>query len=239
MLSSWQNDHERIRTAPFPEQWLDILQNNVPHYTYLSETEQEVLQGDLRIFIAAKYWEGCGGLELTDEIQVTIAAQASLLTLCLPHNHYPGGVVTEGYDERLGEAWHIGPVVLSWSDSKAGGENPADGRNVVFHEFAHKLDILDGTVDGFPRLHDDASYHRWHAVMSEEWEVLVEGGRATILDHYGSTNPGELFAVSVEAFFEKPRQMRSRHPRLYQVLKEYFRQDPGARLDALSLRETI
>jgi len=258
MLSSWQNDEDRIRIAPFPEAWLRFLEANVPHYAHLSETEQEVLRGDLRVFIAQKHWEGCGGLELTDEIQVTIAAQACLLTLCLPDNLYPnvrsifvypaaysakvrtvgpGGVVTEEMSDRLGEAWRTGPVVLSWQDAKSGGENPEDGHNVVFHEFAHKLDILDGAVDGFPRLYDDAEYKRWHTVMNEEWDALVEGSRATILDSYGSTNAGELFAVATEAFFEKPRQMRQRHPRLYRMLKEYFKQDPAARLDALAFED--
>lgn len=261
MFFGWQQDRERIRTAPFPDPWLEYLETNVPHYTYLSETEQDMLRGDLRLFIAEKHWEGCGGLELTDEVQVTIAAQACLLTLCLPNNLYPkvqsifvypaayaaptrsvgpAGVVTEGVSFRLGEAWHTGPVVLSWQDAKAGGANPADGRNVVFHEFAHRLDLRTGAVDGFPRLNDEAAYERWHAVMSEEWEHLsaaAESGRATLLDHYGATNAGELFAVATEAFFEKPRQMRKSHQRLYGVLKEYYRQDPAARLDALPYRE--
>jgi len=245
--------------APFPEAWSGYLEANVPHYRYLSETEREVLQGDLRVFIAEKHWEAFGGLELTDEIRVTIAAQACLLTLCLPDNLYPNvrsiyvyptayvapertvgpdGVVTEGESVRLGEAWHGGPVVLSWSDVKSGGQILGDGHNVVFHEFAHQLDLMDGEVDGYPRLHEDGDYPRWQAAMNDEWAFLLEQaeqGRATVLDHYGATSAGELFAVATEAFFEKPRQLHERHPQLYQVLKEYYRQDPRERLEAASL----
>jgi len=252
----WQIDRERLRTAPFPEAWLEYLEANVPQYTALSVTEREVLQGDLRVFIAEKQWEGCGGLELTDEIRVTIAAQACLLTLCLPNNLYPNvrsifvyptayvaktqtvgpaGVVTEEESVRLGEAWQDGPVVLSWSDVKSGGQIPGDGHNVVFHEFAHQLDLMDGEVDGYPRLHENGDYPRWQAALSEEWAYLAEQaekGRATVLDHYGATSAGELFAVATEAFFEKPRQLHLRHPQLYQVLKEYYRQDPRERLEA-------
>lgn len=259
MQLPWQVDREQLRIAPFPEAWREYLETNVPHYTYLSETEREVLQGDLRIFIAEKYWQGCGGLELTDEIQVTIAAQACLITLCLPDNLYPNvrsifvyptayvaqeqavgpdGVVTEGESVRLGEAWHEGPIVLSWADVQSGGQIPTDGHNVVFHEFAHKLDLMDGEADGYPRLHEDGDYPRWQAAMNEEWAFLLEQaeqGRVTVLDHYGATNAAELFAVATEAFFEKPRQLHERHPQLYQVLKEYYRQDPRERLDAAAL----
>lgn len=259
----WQMDREQLRTAPFPEAWLEYLERNVPHYAYLSETEREVLQGDLRVFILEKYWQGCGGLTLTDEIQVTIAAQACLLTLCLPNNLYPNvrtifvypstyvapersvgpdGVVTEGESVRLGETSHAGPVVLSWSDIVSGGRDPRDGHNVVFHEFAHQLDLMDGEADGYPRLHAAGDYPRWQAAMNEEWAYLArqaERGRATVLDHYGATSAAELFAVATETFFEKPRQLHEHHPTLYQVLKEYFRQDPLARLEALALREAV
>lgn len=256
MIGHWFRDRQRkqLREAPFPEVWLHYLQANVPHYGFLSESEQEALRADLRVFVAEKHWEGCGGLTLTDEMKVTIAAQACLLTLDLPQDYYPNvrsiliypstyrarvremgpdGTVTEGISGRLGEAWRDGPVVLSWDDVRAGSANPRDGRNVVFHEFAHKLDMLDGKVDGFPRLHDDAAYQRWFEVMDEEYRRLraeAGEGRDTLLDPYGLTSAGELFAVATEAFFEKPAEMSREHPRLYHVLSEYFRQDPAARI---------
>jgi len=263
MLFSWlqQRRRDRLRAAPFPEAWLEILQRNVRHYGFLSEYEQHALRSDLRILIAEKFWEGCGGQTITDEVRVTIAAQACLLTLNLKHDFYPNvqsilvypsgyraprrqvdalGIVTEGKDHRLGEAWRIGPVVLSWADVQAGGTNPRDGQNVVLHEFAHKLDMMDGTADGYPRLHEDEDYPRWFEAMSAEYAELVrrsERGQASVLDHYGAENAVELFAVATEAFFEKPLPLRRRHARLYAVLQEYYRQDPADRLEALGYRE--
>jgi Mlc titration factor MtfA (ptsG expression regulator)/Zn-finger nucleic acid-binding protein len=221
-------------------------------YAMLTETEQARLRDDLRVFVAEKTWEGCGGLTITDEIKVTIAAQACLLLLGIEHDYfsrvlsilvYPttyrsaegeigsGGVVHEGVG-RLGEAWYGGPVVLSWESVQSGGQNARDGRNVVFHEFAHQLDFLDGWIDGTPPLHSPAQYRKWHEVMTAEYERLVkESGRnkVTLLDVYGATNPAEFFAVATECFFEKPVHMERQHPRLYDVLREYFRQDTAAR----------
>jgi Mlc titration factor MtfA (ptsG expression regulator) len=113
--------------------------------------------------------------------------------------------------------------------------NELDGHNVVLHEFAHKLDLGEGRVDGVPHLEDDSQYERWAEVMSAEYERLVEDtekGHATLLDDYAATNAGEFFAVATECFFEKARQMRDRHPELYDVLKSYYRQDTAARMDA-------
>jgi len=125
-------------------------------------------------------------------------------------------------------------VILSWADSKAGGRNSQDGLNVVLHEFAHKLDLRDGVVNGTPLLRDRRDYARWAEVMRREYEQLVEASRkrrATLLDDYGATDPGEFFAVAVECFFEKPVQMRKKHPDLYRTLGQYFGQDPAARFD--------
>lgn len=263
MFFEWLKNRKRdkLREAPFPERWLAYLEASVPHYAALTEPEQQVLQDDTRIFLHEKHWEGCGGLQLTEEMQVVISAQASLLSLNLERKYYPNvlsvlvypstyrarvrtvgpaGVVTEGYSHRLGEAWETGPVILSWQDVQTGGRNPRDGRNVVFHEFAHKLDMLNGRSDGTPRLYDDAAYERWYAGMKREWDHLVRAaryGRRTFLDPYGAENASELFAVATEAFFEKPLPMRDYHPDLYAVLQEYYRQDPADRLAALEYEE--
>ena len=124
-------------------------------------------------------------------------------------------------------------MILSWADSKAGGRNQRDGLNVVLHEFAHKLDLSDGMIDGAPRLKSLRQYKRWAEVMRREYEQLVENSRkrkATLLDDYGTTNPGEFFAVAVECFFEKSIQMRQKHRELYEVLRDYFQQDPAERM---------
>ena len=258
MIFDWFRDRRRKELAaqPFPAEWRQILENNVPHYSYLTEEERSRLEHDLRVVAEEKSWEGCGGQEITDEIRVTIAGQACLLLLGLEHNYFanvesilvyptdyvarartvgPDGVVDEGQSHRLGEAWQTGPIVLSWFDVKSGAANDRDGHNVVLHEFAHKLDLGDGAVDGVPSLQEDAQYERWAEVMSSEYERLVENtekGHATLLDSYGATNAGEFFAVATECFFEKPRQMREKHGELYDVLKSYYRQDTAARMDA-------
>jgi Mlc titration factor MtfA (ptsG expression regulator) len=256
MLFEWFAEHRRQRVVepPFPEEWLEVLNRNMPVYALLIADEQSRLRDDLRILLAEKSWEGCGGLELTDEIKVTIAAQACLLTLNRKHDYfanvesilvYPtdyhardrrrdaSGVVDETISDRLGEAWSNGPIVLSWFDVQKGGSNPDDGSNVVYHEFAHKLDVTDGEMNGVPLLDDDAQVATWAEVMHAEFENLVaavEKGHETLLDPYGATNAAEFFAVATECFFEKPMQMLHRHPHLYHVLQGYYHQDPAARL---------
>lgn len=262
MVFGWFAERRRaeIREQPFPEEWLGYLEKNVAHYRYLSEIEQATLRDDLRILMKEKTWEGGGGLELTAEMQVTIAAEASLLLLGLDHEYYPNvesivvypqdyvapartrdpsGVVDEYGSTRLGEAWDNGPVLLSWSDARDGGRNPTDGHNVVLHEFAHKLDMRDGVADGVPKL-DDAQYETWAEVMSAEFQALVaqtEKGHKSLLDSYGATNAAEFFAVATECFFEKSVLMREHHPRLYSVLRAYYHQDPAHRIQASAVEE--
>lgn len=258
MIFDWFRERHRkeLIEQPFPEPWAAWLEENFAHYAYLTDEERAKLHNDLRIFVDEKSWEGCGGLEMNEEIKVTIAAQACLLLLNLEHNYYaniesvlvyptayvareqevgPGGVVTVGPSGRLGEAWLTGPVILSWMDVKTGGMNEHDGRSVVLHEFAHKLDLGDGSADGVPRLENDTQYDRWADVMSAEYKRLVEDaekGHATLLDDYGATDAAEFFAVATECFFEKGVQMRESHPELYEVMKSYYKQDTAARIEA-------
>lgn len=261
-MFSWFRDHKRhaLLSHPFPDAWTAILQQNMSHYALLSAEERPRLHDDLRILIAEKFWEGCGGLVLTDEIQVTIAGQAALLLLNLPrHDYYantqsilvypagfriperavgPAGVIEETRRDVLGLAWNQTlPVILSWSDALAGGLNPVDGRNVVLHEFAHKLDLKDGAPDGVPELENDPQYETWAEVMSAEYQELArlaEHGHASLLRSYGATNAAEFFAVATEAFFEKSTRMQQEHERLYGVLRGYYHQDPAERVRAHS-----
>ena len=240
----------RLLADPFPDDWLPIL-DRLPFYRALDEGGRRRIRKDLRVLIVEKSWEGCGGLELTDEIQVTIAAQASLLLLGIEHEYYrdvhsilvyPGayltlpqpdaaGVVRPGR-VNLGEAWQRGPVVLAWDAAQRGAFDPRDGRNLVLHEFAHRLDMLDGLADGTPPMHTRVELGEWVTAMTTEFRRLrddVQHHRATVLDKYGATNPAEFFAVATECFFEKGRQLRRRHPELYEVLHHYYHQDPAAR----------
>ena len=257
MIFSWfkRRRRKKILEQPFPHKWLEWIEKRVPYYRRLKETEQEQLRNLVQVFVAEKIWEGCKGLTVTEEMKATIAGQACLLLLGIEHDYYrnvktilvfprqfvprenedmdESGVIHESNEAALGQAWENGPVILSWADSKAGGRNQRDGLNVVLHEFAHKLDLSDGMIDGAPRLKSLRQYKRWAEVMRREYEQLVENSRkrrATLLDDYGATDPGEFFAVAVECFFEKSIQMRQKHRELYEVLRDYFQQDPAERM---------
>jgi MtfA peptidase len=242
---------ERLRSQPFPPTWLTIIKKNVPIYNRLPQADREELQGHIQIFLDEKYFEGCGGLELTDEIKVTIAAQACLLLLHRETDYYPrlitilvypnayvakiiepmgGGIVLESEMVRLGEAWNSGVAVLSWDDVSRGASDLHDGHNVVLHEFAHLLDFEDDSANGAPILEHRSHYVTWARVLSDEYQQLrrdTELGRTDVLDEYGATHPAEFFAVATECFFEKPIQLRRKHPHLYEELKRYYRQDPA------------
>src|SRR5688572_12592849 len=257
MIFDWLEErrHKRILATPFPEAWSRVLERNMSHYRYLDTGERQRLRQLVQIFIAEKHWEGCNGLELTDEIRVTIAAQACLLVLALQHVLYanvetilvyPSSFVPRRAEESifatpgiehpmlplLGEAHHRGPVILTWDAVRRSGRHPELGHNVVYHEFAHKLDMLDGAVDGVPPLGDKAEYERWERVCKSEYErlrALSDAGREGVLDPYGSTDEAEFFAVVTEAFFDTPIELAAEHPALYEVLAAFYRQDPAAR----------
>lgn len=243
-----QEARRELLNEPFPTAWLPFV-DKLPFYRALDERGQERIRDDLRVLVAEKDWEGCGGLEMTDEIRVTIAAQASLLLLNIEHEYfrhvrsilvYPSAYFTAPHQDadgvihmgqaNLGEAWQRGPVVLSWDATVHGAVDPKDGHNLVLHEFAHKLDMLDGLADGTPPLDDKDQLAEWVRVMSREYKQLqdaAERGRATVMDTYGATNPAEFFAVATECFFEKARKLKQRHPSLYACLQDYYQQDPA------------
>jgi len=240
----------RLAKQPFPAAYGGILRRNFALYPRLPETDRRELERLIRIFLAEKHFEGCGGLELTDEIRVTIAAQACLLLLHRDTDVYPRlvtilvypsayvarvtervgyGVVAEGEMGRLGEAWHTGVVVLSWDHARAGAADVGDGRNVTLHEFAHQLDQEDGASDGAPVLPDRSMYVAWARILGAEYDALRRDameGAPTVLDTYGATNPAEFFAVATEAFFQNPSALQRRHPALYDELRRFYRQDP-------------
>jgi Mlc titration factor MtfA (ptsG expression regulator) len=243
--------HAAIVAEPFPEAWREIVERDVAYAAKLSAEERTTLEGLVQIFIAEKSFEGCGGLELTDEIRVTIAAHACLLILHREEaDVYPGLdsilvypsayrasskkreglVVIESEDARLGESWTRGAVVLAW-DHVLRSARQLGGDNVALHEFAHQLDAADGTVDGAPDLGSRARYASWARVLGEEFKELSErlhAGRGSDIDAYGATNPPEFFAVVTEMFFEKPQQLKKRHPDLYAELAEFYKQDPAS-----------
>jgi MtfA peptidase len=241
----------RLAARPFPDEWLAIITRNVPFYRRLPAEDQKELQRHILIFIAEKHFEGCGGLQMTDEIKVTIAAQACILLLHRETDYYPGlpsilvyprsyvahgvqrfvgGVLVEGSDIRLGESWHRGSVVLSWDDVRRSAADIFDSHNVVFHEFAHQLDSSGGRGDNTPVLQSRSTYIAWARILQRDYEKLrheVSQERPTFLDEYGAVNPAEFFAVATEHFFKKPKELLRLHPQLYQELKRFYQQDPA------------
>jgi Mlc titration factor MtfA (ptsG expression regulator) len=237
-----RSQRRRALAAPFPTGLLATISRNIPPYAKLSPEMQQQVQDYTQEFLYDKSFEGCGGLVLNDEIKVTIAAQASLLLLnrkvrCYPRLCsvlvYPSTYVVKGEDDeesvRLGESWRTGAVVLAWDSVKRGAANFADGRNLVIHEFAHQLDQEDGSGDGAPILDGHSSYAAWARVLSQEYERLrkqVGKDKKTVMDAYGASHPAEFFAVASETFFEKPWQLRQKHPELYDELQKFYQVDP-------------
>jgi Mlc titration factor MtfA (ptsG expression regulator) len=194
---------------------------------------------------------GCGGLTVTDEARVTIAAQACLLLLNRPGHHFPklrcvlvypdafivhkvhagaDGVLQEQRQVLSGESWSQGQVILSWADALAGAAVPDDGRNVVLHEFAHQLDQETGTANGAPWMAGARRYERWSAVFGAEFQRLraqVEADAPTLLNAYGATDAAEFFAVATEVFFEQPDLLAQESPDLYGELRSFYGVDPA------------
>ncbi|MDI9434159.1 MAG: zinc-dependent peptidase [Planctomycetota bacterium] len=252
MLGFKKRRRARAAEQPFPAEWLAILRKNVPIYASLPEDDQQELLRHILVFLSEKRFEGCGGLEITDEIRVTIAAQACLLLLHRQTDYYPGltsvlvyprkyvikrvqevigDVVVEGQDVRLGESWHRGAVVLSWADVRRGAANIHDGQNVVFHEFAHQLDSTRGKGDDTPVLRDRFRFASWAQTLGEDFDEFRHSvGRDDdqVLDDYGATDEAEFFAVATECFFEKAKELQDVHPELYDALKDFYQQDPAS-----------
>src|SRR6266576_713780 len=241
----------RLRAGPVPAAWRAILERNLPVFTRLSADDQKELLGHTQLFLAEKHFEGAGGLELTDEMRVTIAGQACLLLLHRETDYYPelisiivypsgytahedrpigGGIWEEGGEDRLGHTGRrLGALVLAWDAVRHGASAPTDGENLVLHEFAHQLDFENQSSDGTPALETRGEHIAWARVMSAEFRALrnaSDAGLPTLLDQYGATNPSEFFAVATEVFFERPRALKQRHPALYSQLERFYRQDP-------------
>jgi Mlc titration factor MtfA (ptsG expression regulator) len=241
----------QLLATPYPESWRAIVENNIAHFQLLSDQDQTRLLERLRILVHEKHWEGCEGLAITDEMKVTIAGMASLMLLGMQGDYCfdgissiliyartfrrPGrrssGILVDEEDELMGEAWHGGSIVLSWSNVLESGQNIGNGSNLVIHEFAHHLDGLDGEMGGTPPLPTRHAERNWYAVTQREYERLwqdAKSGKKTLIDPYGTTNRAEFFATSSECFFERPVEMRKRHTELYRLLSRFYQLDPAA-----------
>jgi Mlc titration factor MtfA (ptsG expression regulator) len=252
-LAAWLTPRWRLRRAlarPLTPSQLAIIERNVAQYRGMPAARREELQRLVKHFLHKKTFVGCDGLEVTEEMRVTIAAQACLLLLGRPTGVYPGlhavlvypgaflvprnevdaaGVVTETRQDLLGESWGDGRVVLSWEHVRRLGNEAEGTHNVVLHEFAHQLDSESGSTNGAPFLGSPERYRSWSQTLSRDFELLRRDtwwGYRDVLDPYGATNPAEFFAVATETFFEMPHALAARHPELYAEFQAYFQVDP-------------
>ncbi|MGH8721184.1 MAG: zinc-dependent peptidase [Burkholderiales bacterium] len=247
-LKNWRRRRTLARHRIDEALWRAVLAQ-LPFLRGLSPDESRRLRALAILFLAEKQFSGAHGFVLDDAMRLSIAVQACLPILELGFERYDGwsevivyagdfrvpiaetddhGVVHEFHDERAGESWPGGPVVLSW-DAAAN----ATDMSVVIHEFAHKLDMANGEADGMPPLHAGMSRQAWTEAFRVAYEGFcdaVERSKETWLDPYAAEAPAEFFAVVSEAFFEAPNETRRRYPDVYEQLRQFYRQDPAARL---------
>ena len=240
------------RRHGLPDGWESIA-DRIGWWPSFTEDEQHSLAEITDWLLHHKHWEAAHDFALTDEITVTIAVQAAMLVLGLDTADlrevsaiivYPSamqsrgvsagpisGTVSDGMIPVLGEAHSSrGPLLLAWDETIAAAQHPGRGHNVVFHEFAHKLDMLfDDTADGMPHLGGRVQPDQWISVCTEAFDALQAGHHRPPLQEYGATNPAEFFAVATEAFFDVPRSLVHHEPALYDVLRGYYQQDPATR----------
>ena len=237
-----------LLATPLAETQRAMIADMVPLTRRLPPDLRPAFEGKINLFLDQVRFLGCNGLDVTEAMRLSIAAQACLLVANSDawYSHlttilvYPGAfksrqrqqdgyVVTEAEIVRTGESWARGPVILSWAHSDRGARDDADGHNVVIHEFAHQLDDLSGQTDGAPALHRDQSFAAWARVFVEAHDrhrANVEAGRRTVIDPYGAEGHEEFFAVAVEAFFETPAALKRSEAQVYEQLAGYFRLDP-------------
>lgn len=250
-IRNWLNRRIINRSTVTAEEWQQAFAA-LPLLQGITEDELQRLQELAILLMHEKSFDGAQGLELTRPMILHIALQACLPILNLGLNAYAGwtsvivypaafiprrsytdevGIVHEGNSVLAGEAWQRGPVVLGWHEAELAGE--MDGDNVVIHEFAHKLDMQNGTANGFPPLHSGMEVEGWEEAFAEAFADFQQHCNKLNyhqIDCYAATSPSEFFAVFSEVFFEQPDLMQQHYPDVYQQLRSYYRQDPATRL---------
>lgn len=243
--------HRRPK-GPFPPGWRAIIEERFAPWATLDDDERSRLEALTRELVDRKNWEAARDFAVTRDMQVTVAAHAALLILRLDHSYYQGvsviimhpttmvltgeragpasGVVTNAPMPILGQANLRGPITIAWDSVTHEARHPERGHNVVYHEFAHKLDMLNGSANGVPPLSSREEYESWNRVCLQEYELLHSSPRASpLLRDYAGVNPAEFFAVITEVFFDKPKEMKHHKRDLYDVLTGFYRQDPASR----------
>jgi len=238
-------------TAPtFDPAWESTLRSEFAQWQLFEADELERLRMLVARFVHETDWEAARGMDLTDEVRVVIAAQACVLLLGLEIDEYfdvssvivhrstvklrgahrsAAGTMSDAPQHLAGQATPKGPVVLSWSAVRRGARFPQHGDNVVYHEFAHRLDMLSGITDGTPPLGSDEAARRWAEVCTPAYERVVAG--ESVLRSYAATNPAEFFAVATEVFFNRPELLVQHEHELYAALRAFYLQDTMRRVD--------
>ena len=246
---------KRLLARAFPLDWDDIIDREVPLARRLDPVLRDRLRALVTVFVAEKHWEGCGGLELTEDMKVTIAAHACIVVLgrdlslyddVLSILVYPSTVMTPPHQLGVfeqprtpiggpasisGQAIRGGPVILAW-DAVQDGAYLESAHNVVIHELAHKIDYLDGSADGTPPLDSSAARRAWVQAFAPAYlahKERAERGKKSFLSDYAVTNEAEYFAVATEAFFEKPKALAREVPDVYAQLRDFYKLDLAAR----------
>jgi len=254
-FARWRRGRAAQRSPVSPAEWSAVIQR-FSFLRALNPDEQARLRDLVAAFLAEKSLQGAGGLTINRNIELVIAAQACLLVLNLDLDYYRDWVEVIIYPDEFivdheyadedgvvhrvraplsGEAWEQGPVILSWVDAEAA--DGGDGYNVVMHEFAHKIDMLNGAADGFPPLHAGMDRESWSRTFTEAFEGFerqLEQHEETLIDPYAAEDPAEFFAVLSELFFERPDALHDEYPAVYAQLSAFYRQDPHARHNALT-----
>jgi MtfA peptidase len=230
--------------------WQEAV-SQLPLLHGLNAEEMGRLRTRTTLFLHEKHFSAAGGMDISQAMRLHVAIQAALPILNLGWDFYRGwvevilypeeflpvreymdetGVVHVWRDVLMGEAWSGGPVILSWADAEASGSG--SGINVVLHEFAHKLDMLNGDTDGLPPLHEDMRVKAWAQAFKPAYDrfcARVQSGDETAIDPYAAESPGEFFAVLSEVFFETPSVLHGEYPEVYGQMRLFYRQDPLAR----------
>jgi MtfA peptidase len=251
----------RRRRPGLPDRWREILDARSVLWRALDGAERDRL-GELADWLLRnRRWEAARGFELGDDVRTVVSAHAVVPILALDESWYDGvgaiivrdGSMTQrhtagpvrGTFERMpqevdGESHHDdGPLMVSWRAARREAANPRFGRDVVLHEFAHKIDMHDGVLDGTPLLPDDDERQRWIDVCTAHFEAIRDGSPDAFLRSYAGTNPGEFFAVATETFFTRPIELAARNSDLYDVFATFYRQDPAARARAFAERSGV
>ena len=251
---NWFDQRISQHSTITPAQW-DKAFASLPLLNGLAAEEKHTLQELAILFLHHKVFEGAKGFVVTQEMALVIALQACLPILKLglacysgwisvivyPAGFAPKRVITDEYgvehfvqSNLSGESWHRGPVVLAWDETEHAGI--IDGHNLVIHEFAHKLDLQNGSANGFPPLHAGMELNAWVDAFSAgfaDFQHKCDSGKSIGINCYAATSPAEYFAVLSEVFFERPDILQQHYAAIYDQLRQYYRQDPLTRMRKL------